>query len=198
MAQDLDLGSRLILLRQELMRIAGALAILILLTGCSSLLSEPEACSPDSVPMCIEITKGKQQLRDELQALVMRHEGFRQHPYADNGDQSVGYGRNLTTNGISEKEARLLLNNDLDRIEDTLSRRFEVFDRLDNTRRAVLISMAYGLGVDGVSQFDAMWERLNQHDYLATASEIIVSRYCSQIGDRCIELAGMMGSGIWP
>ena len=162
---------------------------IIFLAGC--VFNEPK----ETESIVIEITGDYNR---NLEGMIIRQEGYQRHPYPDaKGTQSVGYGRNLTTSGISEEEALMLLRNDIDRIEEALTARFPVFDRLDNTRRAVLISMTYGLGIQGISEFKDMWRNINSRDYLAAASEIIISDYCNQVGMRCIELASMMGSGKW-
>lgn len=147
--------------------------------------------------MCIEITKGSKQVQAELEAMLIRHEGYRRTPYQDSGYLSIGYGRNLNTNGISPKEALYLLRNDVSRITYELAKKYPVFDELTNARRAVLISMAYGLGMDGISQFTLMWSNLEKRDYNKAALEIYMSSYCTQIGSRCAELAEMMETGVY-
>ena len=167
-------------------------ATALILGGCASFEAQDQLSCDDSKSICIEVTKGKAQVDAELEAMLMRHEGFRRHPYNDRGSQSIGYGRNLTYNGISEDEALFLLRNDIARIKKQLSARFPVFDELTNDRRAVLISMAYGLGIEGISEFKLMWENLNKRDYTRAALEIYLSNYCGQVGNRCRELAEMM------
>ena len=168
-----------------------------IISGCSTLgfeeVREVEeiGCSSDQ-SICIEVTRGKEEIQNDLENLIIRHEGYRRHPYPDRGVLSIGHGRNLTTNGISESEARYLLRNDIDRITKALSERFPVFDELTNNRRAVLISMAYGLGIEGISKFQYMWENLEKRDYVRAALEIYLSNYCGQVGNRCRDLAEMM------
>lgn len=178
------------------MRILSVLTALILLTGCSSILSVPKTeASEVTFPLTITINKDSKQVQAELEALIKRHEGFSQHPYKDRNDVSVGYGRNLTTNGISEEEALYLLRNDVARIKKALSKKFPVFDELTNPRRAVMVSMAYGLGVEGVSDFALLWESLERRNYDKAALEIYLSSYCTQVRTRCFELAAIMETG---
>lgn len=172
-----------------------AVAILVMtVAGCSILTSKENipSCSSDRGSICIEVTKGKKQIQAELEEMLMRHEGYRRHPYSDRDTQSIGYGRNLTTNGISKEEALYLLRNDIERITAQLSAKFPVFDDLTNGRRAVLISMAYGLGIDGISEFSLMWGNIERRDYERAALEIYLSDYCGQVGNRCKELADIM------
>ena len=45
---------------------------------------------------------------------IKRHEGLRLFPYNDTtGHLSIGYGRNLTSNGISTQEAEIMLKSDI-------------------------------------------------------------------------------------
>lgn len=54
------------------------------------------------------------QYKNQALELLQEHEGFRQFPYLDSlGIQTIGYGRNLESRGISEPEASYLLSNDI-------------------------------------------------------------------------------------
>jgi lysozyme len=177
-------------------------AAAMLLTSCStwSLLttpgvSEEVGCSSDSKILCIKISKDATQVQEELEALIIRHEGYRQHPYPDAGGLAIGYGRNLRYNGISREEALYLLRNDISRITSELTKRYESFSEQTHARRAVLVSMGYNMGLESLSEFTGMWNAINVRDYKLAASEIILSRYCDQVGKRCIELADMMATG---
>jgi len=174
------------------------LILAVLLGGCSTLFSgtpDEEPGCPEDGPVCIEITEGYHVGRNKLERLVMRHEGYRQHPYDDNGNLSVGYARNLTTNGISEEEALYLLRNDLDRIEKQLQEKYPVTSELSVDRYNVVVSMAYVLGMNGLSKFKDFWKALEHRDYPRASVEIYLSKFCNDIGRRCPELAEMMWHG---
>lgn len=170
----------------------------VLLGGCSSLFGDtPDGtagCS-ESESVCIEITNGYQGYREKLERLIIRHEGYRRHPYNDNNDLSVGYARNLTTNGISEQEALYLLRNDLDRIEKQLQEKYPVVEELNPERYSVVVSMAYVLGMRGLSEFKDMWAAIERRDYPRAGVEIYMSKFCNDVGRRCPELAEMMWHG---
>jgi len=182
------------------LKLATIVSALPLLLGCSTLgwldtHEDDVGCASDSKTLCIEISKDSKQVQAELEAMMIRHEGYRRHPYTDRGTTAIGYGRNLTNNGITEDEALHLLRQDIDRITQHLETTYPVFDRLTNPRRAVLISMTYMLGEKGISEFAYMWENLEKADYNRAALEIYLSRMCGQIGNRCGELAKIMETG---
>lgn len=172
----------------------------VFMAGCASLvgMSEVLGCESDSDSICIEITKGRvahQMTADEFEAMLMRHEGFRANPYDDNGFVSVGYGRNLITNGLTEEEALYLLRNDVARVATELASRYPVVNELNPTRYYVLVSMAYNMGVSKLGTFDKMWKNIEKRDWTRAALEIYLSKYCEQVGNRCGELAHLMETG---
>ena len=184
------------------MKAAILIAASMLASGCSSLgwtgtplIEEEIGCSSDSKILCIEINRDATQVQDDLENLIIRHEGFRNQLYPDGGGLAIGYGRNLSYNPLSHDEAVYLLRNDITRITESLTRSHESFSQLDNARRAVLISMGYNMGLESLSEFTEMWKAIDQKRYNKAASEIIFSKYCSQVGNRCIELADMMATG---
>lgn len=170
----------------------------VLLSGCSTLFGntpDGTAGCENSESVCIEITDSYRGYREKLERLLIRHEGYRRHPYDDNGSLSVGYARNLTTNGISEQEALYLLRNDLDRIEKQLQEKYPVVEELNPERYSVVVSMAYVLGMRGLSEFKDMWAAIERRDYPRAGVEIYMSKFCNDVGRRCPELAEMMWHG---
>ena len=154
----------------------------------------PAGCPKDG-QICIEITDGYPVARSKLERLLIRHEGYRRHPYDDNGNLSVGYARNLTTNGISEEEALYLLRNDVDRIEKQLREKYPFVEELNVPRYNVVVSMAYVMGMTGLSEFKEMLAAIERRDYQRAGLEIYMSKFCSDVGKRCPELAEMMWQG---
>ena len=177
------------------MRALIILPLLILLAGCSTLLSEQEGqetdCSPHSTPLCIQIT-GPRMTPTDFEAMLMRHEGYRRHPYTDSNTTSIGYGRNLLTNGVSESEALELLRNDVTRIASELASKHPVVNELGDVRYYVLVSMAYTMGVEKLGTFELLWLAIDQRDYKRAALEMYLSKWCGDVKNRCSELAEMM------
>lgn len=131
-----------------------------------------------------------------LDELLVHHEGLRLNPYYDTASKlSIGVGRNLSDTGISEEEAMFLLHNDIGRINRTLDAKLPWWRGLSETRRKVLVSMAFNLGVAGLLQFTNMLSALEDGDYAAAAEHMLASRWAQQVGNRALELAYLMENG---
>ncbi len=131
--------------------------------------------------------------------LIKEHEGLRLHPYQCPADKTtIGYGRNLDDKGITEAEAEYLLANDVSEVSIELHRQLPFMYELDDARRAVLIDMAFNMGVAGLLKFQKTLAHVEQGDYQKAAIEMFDSRWASQVGRRANRLADMMQSGQWP
>lgn len=131
--------------------------------------------------------------------LIKQHEGLRLKAYScPAGKITVGYGRNLEDKGLSEVEADYLLINDISEIEASLSSRLYWFMKLGAVRRAVLIDMAYNLGINGLLSFKRTLAHIEKGDYEAAAIEMLDSRWADQVGQRADRLSEMMLTGEWP
>lgn len=143
--------------------------------------------------------------------LVMLHEGFSATPYkCSAGKWTIGYGRNVEANpipgkdltylhghGISKTEARELLLLDLHSLRLELER-IDEFQRCSDARQAVLIDMAYNLGMRGLLAFQKMWEALRHGRYQVAAAEMLDSKWAQQVKTRAMRLSTMMSTGRWP
>lgn len=135
---------------------------------------------------------------------LRRHEGFRLDPYkCSEGYLTIGYGRNIETNGISEAEAEFMLLNDLVACESELKNE-GWYNQLDETRRAVVLNMAFNLGKPKLMQFKKFIGALSDDDYETASKEMVTgsdgvspSKWASQVGSRAYELADQMRTGQW-
>ena len=111
-----------------------------------------------------------------LQAQLVRHEGYRQHPYTDSvGVLTIGIGRNLTDKGLSDDEIMHLFNNDIaDAIDDARHLCLK-YDELSQARRLVLISMVFNLGRSKLAKFDKFLGALHREEWNEAANEILDS-----------------------
>jgi lysozyme len=132
---------------------------------------------------------------NKLISMLKRHEGRRLKPYLCTADKlTIGYGRNLDDNGISEDEALYLLQNDIDACYSELNV-FNWFQELDQVRQEALVSMLFNLGLPRFLSFKKMIARLIDKEYSQAAEEIINSLYAKQVGDRANEIAYMIERG---
>lgn len=133
---------------------------------------------------------------DDIRELLIAHEDKRLSPYMDTvGKLTIGVGRNLSSNGISEDECMLMLDNDIARAIDDVKYLFSCYDSLDRPRQLVLISMAFNLGRLKLSKFVRFIWAVHQKDYETAYAEMVDSRWYEQVGSRGVQLARTMRSG---
>ncbi len=126
----------------------------------------------------------------------MKNEGFRKHPYrCTSGKLTIGYGRNLDDNGISEDEASYLLDRDLMALNLKLYK-IKEYRTLDSRRQAVIIDMAYNMGYKGILGFSNMWKAIKDNNFELAADEIINSKYAEQLKNRSSWNARIMLTGV--
>ncbi len=143
-----------------------------------------------------------------LQHMLIEDEGMRQFPYLDccgkefkacsctcKGKITIGIGRNLTDTGISENEAIGLQYNDVKRVSEQLTREFPWFSRINSTRRIVVVSMAFNLGMEGFRKFKKTIKCIESGDFNSAADQMLISPWAKQVGKRSLRLSEMMRKG---
>ena len=113
------------------------------------------------------------------------------------GKWSIGAGRNLEDRGITESEARHLLNNDIRISIDELTDAFPWFTRLDETRQAAMVELHFNRGRSTLKTFtktlgliaEAVEGRVAWHD---VGKELLDSRWADQVGRRSQVIADMI------
>ncbi len=125
-----------------------------------------------------------------IKEILKRQEGLRLHPYADGDDQSIGYGRNLSSMGISEAEAEMLLDNDIARVEQEVRARYDYFDQISEIRQTAVLSLAYNLGASRHAKFVNHHSAMARGDFSQAARELYPdSLYAKQVPARAKEIA---------
>jgi lysozyme len=124
---------------------------------------------------------------------IIKHEGLRLKPYlCPAGKLTIGIGRNIEDNGISEDEASYMLNNDIKRCENELREIFPNFDELPENVKIALIDMIFNLGKPRFLQFKKMIQAVKEGDFKKAAEEAKNSRWCRQVGQRCEDVYNML------
>jgi lysozyme len=135
---------------------------------------------------------------EKLKCQLIGHEGLRLKPYKCTSDKlTIGVGRNLEAKGISEDEAMVMLDNDIVYFEEHLRRKLPIFRDITPCRQAVLVNMAFNLGVSGLLNFKNMLNALESEDFAEASAQLLDSRYADQVGRRAHELAEQLQSGEW-
>lgn len=145
------------------------------------------------------------------------HEGFRGDYYQCTANKkTIGYGRNVENNPftadeckllglpersfssqpMTETEAELILANDFESVSQSLVEKIDLEDH-NAARQAVIINMAFNLGVNGLLKFKNMLAAFDAKLYKQAADEMLDSRWAKQVGHRAEELAEQMETGSW-
>lgn len=135
-------------------------------------------------------------IRENLIAQLVRDEGLKLHPYCDSvGKITIGIGRNLDDVGLSHDEALLLLNNDLDKASSQVRTQLPWTINLDDARLAVLVNMAFNMGIGSLLGFKDTLALIHSGKYTAAADAMLQSKWASQVGARATRLAEQMRTG---
>lgn len=144
---------------------------------------------------------------DQLAELISGEEGFKTFVYDDangqpivpgytvKGHPTIGYGRCLDRKGITEPEAAFLRQADILNAKTLASANFPWFNGLAEARQAVIISMIFNMGLEGVQKFTGMVQAITWGDFPTAASEMLDSLWAKQVPERSQQLAQMMISG---
>ena len=136
---------------------------------------------------------------EKLIESIKHHEGVRLVPYRDTeGKLTIGIGRNLDANGISLKEAEILLRNDISKAVDDFWRLpFAVILHCNIDRRRALTEMIFNLGLPTFLTFKKMLHALECSEYEDAAREMLDSKWAVQVGERARRLANVIRTGVW-
>jgi lysozyme len=134
---------------------------------------------------------------------VKRDEGFkirngRHVPYKDTvGKLTIGYGHNLDDNGLKQKFADLILDDDIKEVIGELVVHLPWFEALIPPRQAVLVNMGVNMGVPRLLKFTKMLAAAKAGNHDVTAIEMLSSLWADQVGERALRLAEQMRLGVW-
>jgi len=132
---------------------------------------------------------------ETLRQQLIRHEGLRLEVYeCSNGYKTIGVGRNIQTNGITEDEAHLMLDNDIKRSAAELES-FSWWEELDQVRKDCLINMVFNLGLPTFKKFKGMLSAIENKDFQLASLEMLDSRWSRQVKGRSKELSEQMRTG---
>jgi len=143
--------------------------------------------------------------------LLKFEEGYRSTPYiGTEGYLHIGYGQKLSNEkGLNPDEwnvtttpahAEYILVNKVDAILYVLKTGVHksAFNKLDEEGQAVLVSMAYQMGIQGLYKFYDMWTAIYLGDDEGAAYEMLSSKWATQTPARARRHAETMRTGIIP
>ena len=147
----------------------------------------------------------------KLVAKVLKgEEGFSPTPYlCSEGYVTIGFGTKLHNAlnqhpasfpiTVSKTQALEWLQRDVKNIERKLMQSSVggyggIYDSLSKTRKAIIISMCYQMGVKGVLRFNGMWAALTLDKFEIAANEMLDSRWAHQTERRANRHATAMAT----
>lgn len=155
----------------------------------------------------------------DIYDLFQTEEGWREKPYlCSEGYPTVGFGFKLGPKGaalanytftLPRTAGEVWLRCYLDEMTAEITRFTEVNNTLkilqskasaslyNDPRCAVLLSMCYQMGVDGVDQFRNTLRFMQQGDYVKAAVNMLASKWAKQSPARAQRHAKQMQTGIW-
>jgi len=134
--------------------------------------------------------------------LVAREEGFRPYAYQDSlGYWTIGFGKLIDKRkggGITEAQARRLLKDELDGIYVALDANLPWWRNMNEVRGAVLVSMAFQLGMAGLLKFTRTLAAMKSGDYLGAARGMMASKWArTDSPNRATRACLAMETGTW-
>ena len=136
-----------------------------------------------------------------LREQLIRDEGVVRHAYTDSlGFTTIGVGRLIDARrggGLRDSEIDFLLHNDIaEKTAQVLAALPWAF-KLSKPRQAVLINMAFQMGIGGLFKFKRMLGSVEDGQYGEAATEMLDSTWAKQTPERANRLATQMKTGEW-
>lgn len=137
----------------------------------------------------------------DLKQQLIREEGAESCAYQDSlGYWTIGVGRLIDSRkggGLSNEEIDMLLDNDIKRNYEAVLKALPWIKKLSDQRQAVLIEMAFQMGVSGLLQFKRTLGSIEDGQYGEAAVEMLDSLWAQQTPERAKRLAKQMLTGEW-
>jgi lysozyme len=132
-------------------------------------------------------------LKDQL----ILHEGLKLKPYkCTAGKITIGVGRNIEDIGITEDEARSLLDNDILRVAQELDNALPWWRDLSDVRQRVLLDMAFNIGTPTLMKFKNTLALIEAGEFEKASVEMLDSRWAEQVGQRARTLSQAMATDV--
>ena len=130
-----------------------------------------------------------------------REEGRVRHACQDHlGFWTIGVGRLIDERkggGLSDEEISFLLANDVKRCESQLRAALPWYDTLSEPRQAVLINMAFQMGVAGLLSFKQTLAAIRDQHFAHAANLMLDSLWAKQTPARARRMSRQMETGEW-
>lgn len=125
--------------------------------------------------------------------IIKAEESYRSKPYyCSENIPTIGYGKVVGTKGsplpnisTTKEESLKFLRERIQTIIPQLIKKFPLaWGNCNDAQKAILISMSYQLGLNGVSAFTKMWKALDNKNWTLAAVEMKDSKWYKQTTNR--------------
>lgn len=140
--------------------------------------------------------------------MIASEEGYRADPYyCSEGFPTIGYGQKIGPKGaplnqylfsLPEEVARTWLRVHIADLTDIMEQDSELeaaMSRCNGVRKAVLVSMAYQMGLYGLKKFKRMLNHIERGEWTDACNEGFKSRWADQTPNRAERHMDLMESG---
>lgn len=137
--------------------------------------------------------------------IIKLEEGWKQREYhCSEGFRSIGYGRKLSNikfetlgNTVAiEKEEIVFVRQRIADIISKLSVNKKIaWCKCNEQRQAILISLAYQVGVDGILKFKKMWSAIEMSNFEEASRQMLDSLWAKQTKNRALRHSKTMKEG---
>ena len=130
---------------------------------------------------------------DKLKDQLILHEGLELKSYkCSAGYITLGVGRNVEELGITEDEARYLLDNDILRVSRELDNAMPWWRDMSEVRQRIVVDMVFNLGMSRFLNFKLAINAMQEEDWEEAAAQMLDSRWARQVGTRATRLSEAM------
>lgn len=137
----------------------------------------------------------------DVESMLRREESEVLHAYQDHlGFWTIGVGILIDKRkggGLLPEESAFILNNRIRIVSEQIRHELPWFDRLSEPRKAVLIGMAFQMGLEGLLGFSNTLKYIERGQYGLAASNMLLSKWASQTPARAKRMAEQLDSGEW-
>ena len=130
---------------------------------------------------------------EKLKDQLILHEGLELKSYTCSaGYITLGVGRNVEELGITEDEARYLLDNDILRVTKELDNAMPWWRDMSEVRQRIVVDMVFNLGMSRFLNFKNAINAMQEEDWDEAAAQMLDSKWADQVGQRSHRLAKAM------
>lgn len=124
---------------------------------------------------------------NKIKKQLIKHEGMVCSLYKCSQNKfTIGVGRNLEDNGITESEAIYLLENDIKRVMQRLDGLWKVWRTFPEPAQIVCIDIAFNCGVQSWMGFRKTRAYMELGEWEKASKELLNSKYANQVGPRAL------------